>query len=67
MAIFFSWYIQKNMLHNIMHVENSETRSLSVCRTELNTSSSRRTALELFDYFCVFFIKSSVRFDRTEL
>ncbi len=25
------------------------------------------TALELFDYFCVFFIKSSVRFDRTEL
>jgi hypothetical protein len=36
-------------------------------RTELNTSSSRRTALELFDYFCVFFIKSSVRFDRTEL
>ena len=47
-------------------------RTLSVCRTEangieLNTSSSRRTALELFDYFCVFFIKSSVRFDRTEL
>jgi uncharacterized protein (DUF486 family) len=26
-----------------------------------------RIALELFDYFCVFFIKSSVRFDRTEL
>ncbi len=50
-----------------MHVENSETRSLSICRTELNTSSSRRTALELFDYFCVFFINSSVRLDRTEL
>jgi len=26
-------------------------------RTDLNTSSSRRTALELFDYFCVFFCK----------
>ena len=36
-------------------------------RTELNTSSSRRTALELFYYFCVFFSKSSVRFDRNEL
>ena len=36
-------------------------------RTELNTSSSRRTVLGLFYYFCVFFVKSSVRFDRTEL
>ncbi len=34
-------------------------------RTELNTSSSRRTALELFFYFCVFFLKSSVRSKRT--
>jgi hypothetical protein len=32
-------------------------------RTDLNKSSSRGTALELFDYFCNFF----VRFDRTEL
>jgi hypothetical protein len=36
-------------------------------RTELNTSLSRRTALELLDYFCVIFVKSSVRFDRNEL
>ena len=35
-------------------------------RIELNTSSSQRTALELFDYFCVFFVKK-VQFDRTEL
>jgi hypothetical protein len=33
-------------------------------RTELNTSSSRRTALELFYYFCAFFLKSSVRSKR---
>jgi len=30
-------------------------RILSICRTELNTSSPRRISLELFDYFCVFF------------
>jgi len=35
-------------------------------RTELNTSSSRQTALELFYYFCVFFLKSSVRFGSIE-
>jgi hypothetical protein len=34
-------------------------------RTELITSSSRRTALELFYHFCVFFLKSSVRSKRT--
>jgi hypothetical protein len=34
-------------------------------RTELNTSSSRRNALELFDYFCIFFERSSVRSNRT--
>jgi hypothetical protein len=34
-------------------------------RTELSTSSSRWTALELFYYFCVFFVKSSVRSKRT--
>ena len=34
-------------------------------RTELNTSSLRRTAFELFFYFCVFFFKSSVRSKRT--
>jgi hypothetical protein len=36
-------------------------------RNELNTSSSRRTALEIFNYFVFFFVKSSVRFDRTKL
>jgi hypothetical protein len=34
-------------------------------QTELNTSSPRQT--ELFDYFCIFFLKSSVWFDRTGL
>ena len=37
-------------------------------RTELNTSSSRRTALKLFDYFGVFFcIKFGLVLHRTEL
>ena len=38
-------------------------------RTKLNrtnSSSSRRTISELFNYFCVFFVKSSVRSDRIE-
>ena len=34
-------------------------------RIDLNTNSLRRTALELFDYFC-FFVKKK-RFDRIEL
>ena len=45
----------------------SEANRTEANRTELNTSSSRRTVLGLFYYFCVFFVKSSVRFDRTEL
>jgi hypothetical protein len=35
-------------------------------RTELNTSSSRRTALELFGYICVYFLYKVARFDRIE-
>ena len=34
-------------------------------RTELKTSLTRQ--IELFDYFWVFFVKSSVRFNRSEL
>jgi len=36
-------------------------------RIESNTSRSRRTALEIFNYFFWFFVISSVRFDRTRL
>lgn len=34
-------------------------------RIESNTSSLRRNALELLDYFCLFVVKSSVRLDRS--
>jgi hypothetical protein len=58
-------FIHKNS-HIDLTVKLSKVKRLPN-RTELNTSSSRRTALELFYYFCVFFSKISVRFDRNEL
>ncbi len=37
----------------------SQANRIESNRTELNTSSSRQTALELFDNFCVFFVRGS--------